>query len=609
MDSQYSKRGSMESYGYVFESAKRRFLFIRKFGAGAESVAQLVRDMDSGENLIRKVSANRLVRKLTSDSNRQPKKPREFIMLDAIRHTFNPSPKFPFYLVDYNNHEYIKSNDTDPLGNPKYHSVSYWKLCNGRAVRTQWLTGHVHPPITAVARMVRQVLSTLHYLYTGGAQPIYHEDVHLGNVWMHWEADGALPDFYLGDFADASFADSKYTCLTLEEKVLVGRPVNDLHKFWLGLTLVVDMVGERRGHRSPGVLALRRLAAEMSAVVTSWKEASDTDAPPDLSELICCAERVEADFGKGGVTDETGTVDYVKFVTVERNKALKVEREGAMVVRTRRKEQALRPMDTSAVGSVSVPLAIHGPWRLFKSVDGKWVPAEGPGVTHHRPNRVQVGDGELSNTKKAPGLFAPVFMELEGSDKDDSGASVASHSQYSSGQKTIRPPSLSTNLSSQSLALSPVNNSLATGDDASIQEARPDNVSEISPTFSWAEGDDGEFEAACSLSSSMATDLPPFNWQLTFRDGARLAAAQESVLQVSKKQPSTRKGGKKTTSVVPEQIEDTLRLWHALVHGASCECRQEVWMDAVEATLRGVRMRRVLKGPKLASLSLDDPKF
>lgn len=154
----------MESYGYVFESANRRFLFIRKFGAGAESVAQLVKDMDSGDNLIRKVGANRLVRKLTSDSNRQPKKPREFVMLDAIRDTFNPSSKFPRYLVDYHHHEYIKSNDTDASGNPKYHSVSYWNLCNGRAVRTQFLTGHVHPPITAVARMVRQVLGTLQYL-------------------------------------------------------------------------------------------------------------------------------------------------------------------------------------------------------------------------------------------------------------------------------------------------------------------------------------------------------------------------------------------------------------------------------------------------------------
>ncbi len=600
----------MESYGYVFESANRWFLFIRNFGAGAESVAQLVKNMDSGDNFIRKVSANRLVRKLTSDSNRQPKKPRELVILDAIRDTFDSSPEFPCYLVDYYHHEYIKSNDTDPSGNPKYHSVSYWKLYNGGAVQTQWLKGHVYPPITVVARMVCQVLGTLQYLYTGGAQPIYHEDVHLGNLWMHWEANRELPDFYLGDFADASFADSKYTRLTLKEKVLVGRPVNDLHKFWLGLTLVVEKIGARRGHDSLGVLALRQLAAEMSAVVTRWKEASDTDAPPDLSELICRAEQVEIEFGKAGVTDETGTEDYVKFVTVERNKALKVELEGAMVVRTRRKEKALRPMDTSTARSVSVPLAIHGPWQLFKSVGGnKWVPAEGQGVTHHRPNRVQVGDEELSNTKKAPGLFAPVFMELEGSDKgDDSDGSHTSHSQCSSGRKTIRPPSFSTNLSPQSLQPSP-SNSLVAGDDAQVQEARPGNISETSPTFLWAEGNDGDSDTACLLSHSTASDSPPFDWQLTYTDGARLAAAQNPVPLAGQQQPSARKGKEKVTGVIPEQIEETLKLWHALVHDASCECNEEVWMGAVEDILRGARMRRVMKGPKLASLPFEDPKF
>ena len=600
----------MESYGYVFESANRRFLFIRKFGAGAESVAQLVKDMDSGDNLIRKVGANRLVRKLTLDSNRQPKKPREFVMLDAIRDTFNPLSKFPRYLVDYHHHEYIKSNDTDASGNPKYHSVSYWNLCNGRAVRTQWLTGHVHPPITAVARMVRQVLGTLQYLYTGGAQPIYHEDVHLGNVWMHWEADGALPDFYLGDLADASFADSKYTCRILEETTaLVGRPVNDLHNFWLGLTPVVDMAGARRGHDSPGVLALRRLEADMSALVTRWKEASDTDAPPDLSELIRGAELVEIEFGKGGVTDETGTEDYVKLVTVERNKALKVEREGAMVVRTRRKEQALKPMDTSTARSVAIPLAIHGPWRLFKSVDANnWVPAEGRGVTHHRPNRVQVGDEELSNTEKVPGLFAPVFMELEGSDKgDDSDGSFSS--KCSSGQKTIRPPSFATSLSSESLAPS-LANPLAAADDAlELQDARPDNVSGQWPTSSSDEGNDGEFETACFLSRSTAADLPPFDWRFTYSDGARLAAVHQPVSMAGKQQPSTQKGKGKITGVVPEQIQDTLKLWHALVHGARCECNEEVWMGAVEATLRGARMTRVMKGREQASLPFEDPKF
>ncbi|KAK4099399.1 hypothetical protein N658DRAFT_429876, partial [Parathielavia hyrcaniae] len=194
----------------MFTAGNHRLLFVRNYGSGSQCQAQLVHDIDTGNNLIRKVTTHRLV-PTTDDTvpNWRPKSPREVRILHTIRQTFNPpEPGFNPYLPQCYGHEYIKSTATDQQGRPKYHSVSYWKLYNGGSLRSRWLQdGKVLPPSVAVARMARQVLSTLHYLYTAGPQPIYHEDTHFGNIWAHWTPDQNLPDFYLGDLADAGHAD------------------------------------------------------------------------------------------------------------------------------------------------------------------------------------------------------------------------------------------------------------------------------------------------------------------------------------------------------------------------------------------------------------------
>ena len=157
----------------MFRSGERRFLFICNFGAGIESVAQLVEDVDSGGNLIRKVTARRLLKDPGTGEDWQLEKPREIKILDIIKDTFKaPEPGLSFNIVECYGHEYFKSRDHDEAGLVKYHSVSYWKLCNGRSLYKRWLTGDILPPVVAVARMVRQVLGTLHHLYTAGEKPI-----------------------------------------------------------------------------------------------------------------------------------------------------------------------------------------------------------------------------------------------------------------------------------------------------------------------------------------------------------------------------------------------------------------------------------------------------
>ncbi|KAH6628083.1 hypothetical protein F5144DRAFT_466356, partial [Chaetomium tenue] len=141
------------------------------------------------------------------------KKPNEIRILKKINKTFKP-PEVGIqpYIVDCYGHEYIKSKHKDPGGASMYHSVSYWKLCNGESIKTRWQAPDSNRPwipTSIIARMIRQVLSTFQRLYTGGDQPVYHGDAHMGNIWIHWPEDTMLPDFYLGDFGHARFADEE----------------------------------------------------------------------------------------------------------------------------------------------------------------------------------------------------------------------------------------------------------------------------------------------------------------------------------------------------------------------------------------------------------------
>ncbi|KAK3362514.1 hypothetical protein B0T25DRAFT_442908, partial [Lasiosphaeria hispida] len=155
--------------------------------------------------MVRKVLLSRLRR----DPKRldQPcrlKLPKEFEILDMLKTFEVKDPDNPPFLPECFLHEYILGHG--PAGEPRYSSVSYWKLYNGGTVYRRWVLPNEKagpPPVGIVARMCRQVLSTLHFMYTGGPQPIYHGDLHADNVWMHWPLGQHLPDFYLGDFGQS----------------------------------------------------------------------------------------------------------------------------------------------------------------------------------------------------------------------------------------------------------------------------------------------------------------------------------------------------------------------------------------------------------------------
>lgn len=641
-----------DRYAYMFRSGNRRFLFIRNFGAGIESVAQLVRDVDSRVNLIRKVTARRLLKNPGIGDNWQLQKPRELRILDTIKDTFKaPEPGLSFNIVECYGHEYIKSKDHDESGLIKYHSVSYWKLCNGRSLYKRWLSGEILPPTVAVARMIRQVLSTLHHLHTGGEKPIYHGDLHFGNIWMDWKEDSLLPDFYIGDFADAAFFDSDYH--DGKDGGIIALPVRDLYKFTRSVDVLCELLGSRRGYGKTGVKALRRLSSDMSDVVIQGRSGGDFGPAPNLKPLIRLAQEVEDIFREGGEAAETDSALYVEFVTGERVGALMTEHERALVVFASQRD-ALQPGYTP--GLAHVPRVIHGPWQLVRAPD--WAPVEGD-MTHHRPNKKRAEPGEdLSNSMP---LKEDMFRGAAFIEPDVSNPRIANQDSYTSSCHSNTQP----NGTQQT---SPAK-SRAAGDDVRFQPAPPDNpqtfpegiqrpfpgystvagsdvilqhaqrqplqvphdAPEPSPAISWTKGDDADFEAKDAPEPSPAISWfkgddagfkakDPQNTEesdsdvsddrdllLSFHDECEARVASNCRKRRAKRSSQQSQATIPSISVM-EPAENRLQQWHTMLHGAECKCADHIWQADVEAMVMHERERRARGGlPKEADWGFHDP--
>ena len=302
----------------------------------------------------------------------------------------------PRYIVDCYGHEYIKSKHVSAKGRSLYHSVSYWKLCYGKNLSNLWQRPEAASPIpiSIFVRMIRQVLSTFQWLYTAGDQPLYHGDVHTGNIWLDWSKDAMLPDFYLGDFGHAHFADDKDKAFL--RSWMAPAPVADLCQFHDNVYFIVNDQSDCEEHLCQGQRALRQLCDAMSKVIELWKSTGGNTAPPDLRPLIRFAQNLEDRFGKGGADDETESEQYVEFMVKERRLALQTEEDGPLVVMTANIEEALNPTVTNTAG-FEIRESIHGPWILVTE-DGNL--AEGEPVTHHRPNasNYEPNKEHLSNT-------------------------------------------------------------------------------------------------------------------------------------------------------------------------------------------------------------------
>ncbi|KAM7205109.1 hypothetical protein V8F20_003246 [Naviculisporaceae sp. PSN 640] len=367
----------MPKYAYLFkdEAQHRQYLFVDGLASGESNSAQLVRDVQTGELVVRKVLKRPFPGPLPPPTLDKEVEIIQLIRSFAIRSHLS-FPRFA-HLISSQDVALRSGKEAGDRG-IKYTRVSYWKLYNGGTVadiiqpQVEWMEMSRERPIpyALVARFIKQTCETLQLMYYGSRdQIIFHRDLHSGNIFIHWETgldsngDGelALPDFYIGDFGNSEAVSLSPGLLEHPWdidirsllSVIVGLAIR------AGLELSKDgRLAAREGNKR-GVLICRLVhsMAELNEEYMrrrTWPtlgdilgelEASDqrhgrttrqtsnfiTDVlrytsevvirPLDLSEVINEATELERLFTTPGKLDERGTEAYHDFCRRGREKA------------------------------------------------------------------------------------------------------------------------------------------------------------------------------------------------------------------------------------------------------------------------------------------------
>jgi hypothetical protein len=216
-------RTGQSGHAYVFDSMSgQSYIFNRPLPSGAQNQVQLVTNIHTHEVAVRKVSKQKPAVQDAHDLAQVPDD-NEVRILDHL----NALVRNPVYLLTgltprwstCISHEKIAVQPQGRIPTAECLRISYWKLCNGGSVSSvisNWRSGFMSDnmegklfPVSFVARCIAQVCETLHFMYHAGHEALYHYDLHLGNIFVHYESDpgnDGLPNFYIGDFGWARTA-------------------------------------------------------------------------------------------------------------------------------------------------------------------------------------------------------------------------------------------------------------------------------------------------------------------------------------------------------------------------------------------------------------------
>jgi hypothetical protein len=401
-------RTGTQGYAFVFGSTTgESYLFLRNIGVGAQSTAQLVVNTNPAtpEVVVRKVSQHKLPLNSSHDLTklRPDREVRILAHLNAIlRNPAEPIPaSFTPRWTNCISHEDLPVFSPGP--NPKLECarVGYWKLCNGGTLG-DWLWGGVTVPVSIVARCVAQVSETLHVMYTAGPECVFHCDLHLHNVFVHFEVGSpgqTLPDFYLGDFGLARTAgepksdiDDMYgegpLAALLESPPLGVASVNqrrrwDMDRLLRALTDVfrfpVPDIGNVLGPQAPPTpptrgkqaLVLNKQETGLQRLMMMLKFIDSQDRmlaahnarsrPPSLVEVVREARKLEAE----ALAIEQEGEEFKSFMATARERADAMARGGPPFVFMG--GQGLPPARRKALAEKHGDLSIEGPWSVIES--------------------------------------------------------------------------------------------------------------------------------------------------------------------------------------------------------------------------------------------------
>ncbi|KAM7219386.1 hypothetical protein V8F06_005285 [Rhypophila decipiens] len=369
--------GQESLYGYRFDckATGESFIYLKDFGFGKESAAQLVRNV--------------------ATEPFRPVKPKEIEILEKMQ-TWPDMPGVPRYLSECYSHEYIKVKETRFRGvGPLYRSVGMWRLCNGGSIfdatdfdssadRDNYAT---LLPLVGWARYVWQIVGTLHFLGHGNPEgiPLTHRDCHPGNIFIHWNDDDTLlPDFILGDFGNSAFQDPKKPIggeLWLRDPLItkdidhVGNNIEQILRRIGILDMRTSKVTDQLQTARPALRKLNDIYWAIRALADVDSHESRLEAYPDLMHIVQLGKEMESMCLEDAELMEEQI--WKRFITVRRDAALTRSRTLPFTIRGTL-EQALKPINPKTERD----LVLYEPWTLcvlgWKSVQGNPIPPTDP---------------------------------------------------------------------------------------------------------------------------------------------------------------------------------------------------------------------------------------
>ncbi|KAK3689943.1 hypothetical protein B0T22DRAFT_441381 [Podospora appendiculata] len=405
----------MSKYAFLFktnDTADKKYLLVRNsFASGVQSTVQLVRDVETGEVVIRKVTACRI----KTNNGKLPQPDREIEILKLLKSfptTNYPAPRLA---------ECISNADIQSAPG-KYSRVSYWKFYNGGTVQKAFYQEHKYLPYSLLARFMWQICESLQFMYQAGPEAVYHTDLHTQNIWLHWPENGSgdLPDFIIGDFGDCLTASEYQACIRNQQRFMsvtgtvtpaAGRRKVEYNTYGrLGASFHAEP-GERElsdicfflpdlqcaamlTHRNWRELYDQRRQRKMSGKLNDepftrftlleniidklrdlWVDdinlaAQDGNSlPVDFSEVIQMAKDLETQCLTDGPLDERQTPTFLSYRKKSQESLQKQRSEYAKtaMVRAATIKQALEPHNTQNLDGIAMG-PILGPWYLVKIV-------------------------------------------------------------------------------------------------------------------------------------------------------------------------------------------------------------------------------------------------
>lgn len=400
-----------KGHAFVFNSTSgKSYIFLGNLAYGVQSVVQLVANMSTKEVVVRKVSRTKLP--LTEGKYNLTNSLPEDCEVRILNHlnsllrqpvnNLNP-PVTPRWTTCIS-HEDIPTLSGGPQPRKVCTRVSYWKLCNGGCLgnwaREPGLSGssyngrvlslpgpanNSYPlPVCIVARCIAQVCETLHFMYNAGKEAVYHCDLHIGNVFLHFdERNGFLPDFYIGDFGWSRIASENLAegaamyGSSRNSKTAVNPPAGTVppgqRRRW-DLVRFGDVIDTmvRLGVPSSGKQPLSQHANGLKRLVMMLDFLDKQEAilaannprsrPASLLEFIREAKKVE----QAALAAEKHTDQFKQFIGLGRQRAEYVmKRLGPDVFPSDPKLPSREKRDRAKDYGDSI---VEGPWSLVESI-------------------------------------------------------------------------------------------------------------------------------------------------------------------------------------------------------------------------------------------------